>query len=113
MDAMENALLWRDFETIMRDHLAEHHRVWCASQTAEEIGVFIRAGIQKAKGYGATEPRTYGLVLELMLEFGADFDTSADHAWASELLRATERRYADGDARIDALFAAAVANGGV
>jgi hypothetical protein len=74
------------FERWMDKHLRRFFPSLCAARSVPDLGCFIRAGIEKARGYGFVEKAEMSGFIDLMLVLGEDFDRNPALPWACGLL---------------------------
>lgn len=85
-----------------RRHLSDH----IASKNDTELREAIRAGITRARAYGAETQSAICKYVDLRLVLGEDFEENPAHPWAARILRGTAR--VSPDERLQALCAAAL-----
>jgi hypothetical protein len=90
------------FEERAMAQLREHFPEELKGLDEQRLLAFIRAGRDKAVRYGIESYREVALFLGAMAELGADFDTSADHRWAREIL--DDPRF-DAECKMDLVYA--------
>ena len=84
--------------------MVEHLRVIYPKQTRDmpeaNLLTLVQSGIGKAREYRVIAEDDIRRYLELMVVYGADFDTDPHSSWAGEILRTKDL---DGSAKIDRL----------
>jgi hypothetical protein len=86
MEAL-NARLVQDFENQVLADLEERFPARCREMGEASLRRLIQAGIRKAGGYGIEAQDDVARVIEVMFEFGENFDERADLAWPCQSLR--------------------------
>ncbi|WNG34920.1 hypothetical protein F0U61_15630 [Archangium violaceum] len=76
----------RSFEDKMLDHLAGFSPSLVKAAGEAQLRKSIHLGVTRAGRYGLTHQGPVRLYLELMLLFGAHFDTDPQYPWAAQLL---------------------------
>lgn len=95
-----------EFTAFMLRHLKEHPWPGAPRRSDEQWRAFIRAGVGRARAYGARTDLALGQYIDLMVMLGEDFDRG-DPAW-SWTLDILKNQSASADARIDYLMQIAV-----
>ncbi len=80
------------FERYMREgfarrvlaHLRRYFPEQCAQMGKDELREFVHYGIERAGSYGIEAEADVARYIDLMMEFGQDFDS--DLTWAAEIL---------------------------
>ncbi|MDC0716686.1 hypothetical protein [Nannocystis bainbridge] len=103
LGAFERAAL-ADFEARMLAHLKRFSPRHLRIVGDPELGELIVVGCTRAETYGLVSERGTRIYIELMLMFGAGFDTDPQHAWAVEPLRAGDGEFARLDRLRDAAW---------
>jgi hypothetical protein len=85
LEALAQAAL-RRFEDEMVAHLGRHAERLAALRGEAALRALVRTGIARARGHGFVQRGPIRLYLELMLAFGAAFDTDPQYAWAHAAL---------------------------
>jgi hypothetical protein len=80
----------KQFEATKLSDLASRYPSWYAQAGEAQALHTIRTGIGKARGYGITEVSDVSTFIDLMVRFGAAFDTLDSMAWETEALRDAE-----------------------
>ena len=80
----------KQFEATKLSDLASRYPSWYAQAGDAHVLHIIRIGIGKARGYGITAARDCSTFIDLMVRFGAEFDTLDSMAWETEALRDAE-----------------------
>lgn len=75
-----------DFEARVTDHIQEFFPQQCEELGREGTHELIRYGIAKAASYEITDEAEVCQYIDLMLGFGADFDSDPQEVWASGIL---------------------------
>jgi hypothetical protein len=85
MDAL-NVRLVRDFENLVVSDLAGRFPDQYSQIGEPRLRRLVRAGIHKAESYGIDSQDDVARVIEVMFEYGEDFDQQPDLAWPSKCL---------------------------
>jgi hypothetical protein len=107
MEVLSKAAL-KSFEERMMAHLANFFSRQCAKIGEEKTREAIHQGIKKAKQYGIVSEHDVCIYIDVMFEYGSDFDVDAKLPWASQIL--TDPEMPTPAYRINRLFDAAMAN---
>ena len=102
MAAFERAEV-KKFVDRMVIHLNKFFSGKCAALGEPKLRETIRYGIKRAATHGITTERDVYKYVDLMIVFGADFDTDQRLPWAGEILRTRRNPVA----KIQALFGSA------
>jgi hypothetical protein len=81
-----NAGLLQDFESEVLADLEERFPARCRELGEAGVRRLIQAGIRKARGYGIEAQDDVARVIEVVFEFGENFDQRADLAWPCQSL---------------------------
>jgi hypothetical protein len=100
MDAL-NAYVVESFENEVAAQLAARFPERSAQMGEAGVRELIQAGIRKSLSYGVQAQDDVARVIELMVEFGEEFDKRPDLAWPCEALR---DRVLTGDAKVSLLM---------
>jgi hypothetical protein len=74
------------FEDRMRAHVRACKPTLCEAAGDDNIRRFVRVGLERAVAHGFTRENTVQLFIELMLEFGHEFDSDPQFPWVREIL---------------------------
>lgn len=83
-------------------HLRKYFPDKFSAMTESELRAFIRHGIRRAANYRIVGQRDVCLYIDLMAEFGKDFDTDTSLPWAAAILKEEDE---DPSEKIDRVFA--------
>ena len=95
------------FEDEMVDHLREFFPDQYSMAGEPKIRQMIRYGTQKAATYGIVGQRDVCLFIDVMVEFGSDFDSDPGLPWASAILKDEDEE--DPSVKADRLYSMAIA----
>jgi hypothetical protein len=95
-----------ELRSALVSHLGECFPARCEGLGAERLTAIVDDGMLRAEALGLTLEQDIAAYLELVIAFGAGFESDARFPWARRLLDAPEH---DPSARIRATFAAALA----
>jgi hypothetical protein len=87
MDAFRESMM-RRFEKRAAEQLRSRFAAKLADTNDQELEELVRSGVVKARAYGVVGETDVSRYLEYMVEYGRDFDTSPDTAWAQPILTA-------------------------
>jgi len=97
----------REFEDRMVTHVGKFFAERCGILGEKGIREAIRYGIQRADSYGIVSERDLCLYIDVMFEFGRDFDKDRELPWAKRIL--IDRTLEDEPTeKMDRLYKAAV-----
>lgn len=82
----------RDFEDRMLSHIRLCLGALAGRRTDDELRDIVSSGVTHASEYGITYEYEVCLFVDVMLLLGTDFDNSATHPWAREILTDAARR---------------------
>jgi len=83
------------FENRMVDHLRDMFPEQTEDMTTEDLRHLIREGIDKAEAYDITDELEVETYLECMVQYGVNFDTDTQTAWAGKILH--DERFSETD----------------
>lgn len=90
------------FEARMITHINKHFPSHYEALGEENCRGLIRFGIERGATHGFVSERNVCKYIDLMLCFGAEFDTDEKQSWASEIL--ADDSWSTTDVRMEALF---------
>jgi hypothetical protein len=96
----------QNYEDRMIVHLRKYFPDKCSEMSEAKTREFIQYGIRRAASYGIVGQRDVCLYIDLMAEFGRDFDISPSLPWASAILSQAEEDPSD---NIDRAYAMGLA----
>jgi hypothetical protein len=97
----------RQYESEMVEHLKEFFPDQYSTMGEAKAREMIRYGIQRAAVYGIVGQRDVCLYIDMMAEFGRDFDSDRALRWASTILNDAEEE--DPTEKVDRLYSMAIA----
>jgi hypothetical protein len=97
----------RQYESEMVEHLREFFPDQYSTMGDVRAREMIRYGIQRAAVYSIVGRRDVCLYIDMMAEFGRDFDSDPALRWASTILNDAEEE--DPTEKIDRLYSMAIA----
>lgn len=77
------------FRRSARKHLEAHFAPELAGRSAYEIEAIIRRGIRLGRSYGVREPWAWLKLIDLLVVFGADFESRPESDWVRNILNDT------------------------
>lgn len=83
------------FERRVVAHLHKHFPKDCAGLGQDGVRQTVRYGIERAASYGIEAEGDVSRYIDLMFEFGRDFDADPELPWASEILADESIEYPD------------------
>jgi hypothetical protein len=107
MKVLSEAAL-KSFEDRMMAHLTGFFPRQCKEMGEKKTREAIHRGIAKAKQYGIVSEHDVCVYIDVMFEYGSDFDVDPELPWASQIL--ADRDMPTPTYRINRLFDAAMAN---
>jgi hypothetical protein len=75
------------FEAAKLTDVAKRFPSWYQEKGSDHALQLIRSGVSKAISYNVTGTKDISEFIDLMIRFGADFDTLDSMAWETEALR--------------------------
>jgi len=96
----------KSFEDRMVAHLAEFFPAQCKERGEEKTRETIRQGILNARKYGIVSELDVCIYIDIMLEYGDDFDVDPELPWAGQVLN--DPALWDPTYRVNRLFDAAM-----
>ena len=98
----------KSFEERMMAHLGKFFPGQCAEMGEQKTRETIQEGIKKARRYGIASEHDVCIYVDVMFEYGHDFDTDPKLPWASQIL--TNPAIQTPTYRVNRLFDAAMAS---
>lgn len=107
IEALERDRLAR-FRRFARKHLEKHFAPELVGRSQQEIEAIIRRGIRLGRTYGVREEWAWLKLIDLLVVFGADFESRPDFGWVRDILR--DRRVGSPERRVRLLMREALAH---
>ena len=86
MDALSEAVS-ESFEDDRVKHIANKYPDFFDEMGAEDVRQLVRQGIEKSKMYGIQARDNVAFLIDLMVEFGPDFEREGKVSWTRDILR--------------------------
>ncbi len=86
MDALSEALS-EAFEDDRVKHIASKYPEFFDETGEEDVRQLVRQGIEKSKIYGIQVRGDVEFIIDLMVEFGQDFEREGKISWTGDILR--------------------------
>jgi hypothetical protein len=99
-------MAWNSFEGRMVAHLGEFFPQRCKTLGEEKTRETIQQGTVNARKYGIISEHDVCIYIDMMFEYGDDFDVDPELPWASQVLNDPEIR--DPTYKVNRLFDAAM-----
>jgi len=86
MDALSEALS-EAFEDDRVKHIASKYPDFFDEMGEEDVRQLVRQGMEKSKMYGVQARNDVAFLIDLMVEFGPDFEREGKILWTGDILR--------------------------